>query len=147
MSENKEINTMNNGTPEWLARYNDGSVLWKIDPESGKESFFNDIDQSKLDIFEIWMRKDGRIYPVFAFRFHPEIMRLICFNRTYQNFELGSAIKNSSIKMFFGYQMTIGAVRKKNYQVVWSVRSDGQLTVEKGTGRSPELSLNPGEKK
>ena len=151
MPEENEINTMTK-EPVWLARYNDGSFLLKVE-DDGTVHSIKDIDESKLKIFEIWMKGEEIIkgvrhpllYPVFAFRFHPEIARLICFYRTIREQTVGVDGPVVYLKILFGYQITVGAMKKKNFQFIWSIRGDtGQVSVEEKTGRE-NLSLNPGQ--
>jgi len=153
--------TTQQATLLWRVIYNDGSVLLK-EEDNGKVNRFEDIDQSKLDTVEIWVKEKLPVpnpndpskvelkeikYPQFLFRFHPGAgSRLILFTRGIEEHRPDGQIYKY-YKLFFGWQMTIGTLKKKNFQWIWSIRSDTkQLTVEERTGREG-LSLNPGEKK
>jgi len=37
----------------WRANYNDGTVLWEIEPDTRKDHLFKEIDQSKLKSFDL----------------------------------------------------------------------------------------------
>lgn len=127
----------------WWADYSDGSFLSKYEPDvDGRwiSHSFHEIDQRRVRVIQIMKREPGGVIfrPVFAFPFHPKLMKLILFYRTEIEVDQDGVEKGRNRWLYFGFQVT---VENRAYKVLWA--TDG-TTVKVGEDRRKGLPLTPG---
>ena len=129
----------------WEVEYTDGTRLAKYgyEVESGRwvARSFHDIEQKRVKTVIIYYREGAVFHPIFAFRFHPEIMKLILFYRREQDVEVSAhGHRDLGLRSYliFGYQITVDG---RAYKVLWSAYKNNISVAE---DRRRNLPLTPG---
>lgn len=100
----------------WIAYYNDGTILQEIDPEG--DHGFADIDHSKLVQFLLVPQKEG-FYPVVVSINVAEGQRLIFFRRTKIDFNITNGTESHRDRITcVGYQQTVQGTNVSVYNFI-----------------------------